>query len=180
MSGPGPRRGELSLRGRWLAIIAGTAVLQFSYWLVLQGTATAQEGGAGLIALGMAVVPFVFLVLAFASRHPNAPGATLRAMGWFLVVGVPLGLLSSVLGMAVGLSLGGVVALAPLPDLVTRRQRYLAVLGLLGYLIVLLVVAPGFAVASAAALPFAVHGIVDQTAEERARQGDEHLDAADG
>ncbi len=174
MTARSERRGELSLRGRWLAIIAATAAQQFSYWFVLEGTANAEAGGVGLLALGLALVPFVFMVLAFGSRHPNPPSAILRAMGWFIVVGVPVGLFSTVLGVAVGASLAGVVTLAPLGHVDTRRARYLAVLGLAGYLIVLLVVSPGFAIISGAVLPFAVHGLVDQAIEERAAE--RHLD----
>ena len=160
----------LSLRGRWVAITGATAVLQLSYWLVVTGAGTG-DGGVGLLALGLALVPLVLLAAAFATRHPTAPGAALRAMGWFLLVGLPLGLVAPFLGLAVGFSLGGVVALAPPPELDTRRVRYLAVVGLTVYLAVLAFVSPGFAIVSGSVLPLAIHGIVDQTLEERAREG---------
>lgn len=164
------RSKPLGLRGRWLAITAATAVYQFSYWSILTGTATNQEATVGLIALGLGLVPFVFVTAAFATLHPNAPGATLRAMGWFLLVGLPLGAVVPLLGVAVGVCLGGVVALAPLPEVATRRARYFAVLGVAAYLVLLLLVSPGFAVISAAVLPLAIHGMVDQAVEERALQ----------
>jgi hypothetical protein len=163
------RATPLGLRGRWLAITAATALYQFSYWPIYAGTAAPEGSGVGLIALGLALVPFVFLTAAFASVHPNAPGATLRAMGWFLLVGLPLGVFVPLIGVSIGVSLGAVVALAPLPDHDTRRPRYLAVLGVALYLLLLIVLAPGFAVISAAVLPIAVHGMVDQTVEDRAR-----------
>ncbi|WP_052666401.1 hypothetical protein [Nitriliruptor alkaliphilus] len=163
-----PRSEPLSLRGRWLAIIAASALYQFSYWPLLAGTAVADGAGAGLIALGLALVPLVFLTAAFGSRHPNAAGATLRAMGWFLVVGLPLGVLFvPILGAAVGVALGSAVALAPLETIATRRARYYAVAGVGVYLTVLVVLVPGFAIISAAVLPIAIHGVVDQTLEER-------------
>jgi hypothetical protein len=163
-----PRSEPLSLRGRWLAIIAASALYQFSYWPLLAGTAVEDGGGAGLIALGLALVPFVFLTAAFATKHPNAAGATLRAMGWFLLVGLPLGVLFvPILGVAVGVALGSAVALAPLEGIETRRVRYYAVVGVGIYLTVLVLLVPGFAIISAAVLPIAIHGVVDQTLEER-------------
>jgi hypothetical protein len=165
-----PRAEPLSLRGRWLAITAATAVYQFAYWPIVAGTAASEGSGVGLIALGLALIPFVVVTAAFGSRHPNAPGASLRAMGWFLLIGVPLGLLAPLLGVAVGVCLGAVVTLAPLDRIDTRRARYWTVLGVAAYLTLLVLVVPGFAVISAAVLPIAIHGVVDQTLEERALQ----------
>lgn len=163
-----PRSQPLSLRGRWLAIIAASAVYQFSYWPLLAGTTVEDGGGVGLLAFGLGLVPFVFLTAAFASRHPNAAGATLRAMGWFLLVGLPLGLmLEPILGTAVGVALGSAVALAPVEGIETRRVRYYAVVGIGIYLTLLVLLVPGFAIISAAVLPIAIHGVVDQTIEER-------------
>lgn len=167
-----PRAEPISLRGRWLAITAATAVYQFAYWPIVAGTAAPEGSGVGLIALGLALIPFVFLTAAFASRHPNAAGATLRAMGWFLLIGLPLGLLAPLLGTAIGVALGAVVTLAPLERVDTRRARYWTVAGVAAYLLLLLLLSPGFAVISAAVLPIAVHGVVDQTLEERVIQRD--------
>lgn len=163
------RSSPLSLRGRWLAITAATSLYQFVYWPIYAGTAASEGSGVGLIALGLALVPFVFLTASFATWHPNAPGATLRAMGWFLLVGLPLGVFVPLIGVSIGVSLGAVVALAPLDDHDTRRARYLAVGGVALYLVVLIALSPGFAVISAAILPIAVHGMIDQGVEERAR-----------
>jgi hypothetical protein len=158
-----------TLRGRWLAITAASAVYQFCYWPIFAGTTAPDGSGVGLIALGLALVPFVFLVAAFATQHPNAPGATLRAMGWFLLVGLPVGVFVPIIGVCLGVSLGAVVALAPLPERDTRRTRYLTVAGVAAYLLVLLAFSPGFLVISGAVLPLAVHGMVDQAVEERDR-----------
>ncbi len=92
----------LTLRGRWLAITAATGVLQLSYWLVVVGTSSVDGAGVGAIALGLGLVPFVLLATAFGSRHPRAPGAALRAMGWFLLVGLPLGLAVPAFGVRSG------------------------------------------------------------------------------
>jgi hypothetical protein len=178
------RTETLSLKGRWLALTAATLVYQFSYWAIVAGaTADADspeglESGVGLLAFGLAVVPFVFLVLAFASRHPRAPGAALKAMGVFLLVGLPLGLVNVVVGTAVGFAAGGVLALRPVDGVDTRKRRWIAVVALALYLGVLLVVLPAFGLVSGAVLPLAIHGLVDQAVSEQdrpERAGDDHL-----
>ena len=47
------------------------------------------------IAFGLALIPFVFVVLAFTSGHPRAPGAVVRAMGLTLLVGIPVSALAA-------------------------------------------------------------------------------------
>jgi hypothetical protein len=165
--GPPP----LTLRGRWLAITAATIVMQFSFWPILAAaTAAGLDEGVdegGLLAFGLALVPLVFAVLAFASRHPSAPGAVLKAMGLFLVIGVPVTLFNAAIGLVLGLGAGGVVALRPTePPAAGWRWKGLAAAGV--YVGVLLLLAPGFAVVSAAVLPFGVLGLVDQAVEGRA------------
>jgi hypothetical protein len=167
-----PRGGRpLTARTRWLAITAATVVGQFVYWPVVIGTAAlAEDGGAtaGLIALGLALAPFAFAVLAFGSRHDRAPGATLAAMGLFLVIALPLGVvLGPVYGAAIGLAAGGVVTLRRPEAIATVRPRWLAVLALAIYLYALFRLAPGLGLFSAAVLPFALHGLVDQAVEGR-------------
>jgi hypothetical protein len=179
------RTESLSLKGRWLALTAATIVLQFSYWTIVAGATAdpdvpeALESGAGMLAFGLAVVPFVFLVLAFASRHPRAPGAALKAMGLFLLIGLPLGLLNVVVGTAVGFAAGGVLALRPVEGVDTRKRRWIAVLALALYLGVLLLIVPPFGLVSGAVLPLAIHGLVDQAvAEHEGTGGDEDEHAA--
>ena len=77
----------------WRAILLATLVLVPAYWALLIGVvsvASTRPGGVanpGLwIAFGLMLVPFVFVVLAFASAHPRAPGAVAKAMG--LTLGV--------------------------------------------------------------------------------------------
>jgi hypothetical protein len=180
----------LPLRTRWLALTAATIALQFSYWAIVAGASAdpdapeALETGVGMLAFGLALVPFVFLVLTFASRHPRAPTATLKGMGLFLLIGLPVGLVHPAVGAAVGFAAGGVVALRSVDGVDTRRARWIAVLALafyLGTLIFLGTLLPalgGFALMSGAVLPFAVHGLVDQALSERAetRRGQEPAD----
>ncbi|MGH2807724.1 MAG: hypothetical protein ACRDKT_10665, partial [Actinomycetota bacterium] len=76
----------LSPRLKWRAILFATLLLVPAFWAILGGfvSATTDEPGgpnpAAAVAFGLALIPFVFIVLAFMSGHPRAPGAVLRAM----------------------------------------------------------------------------------------------------
>ena len=91
-----------------------------AFWAIIVGMArsTAEEGSeiagsaAGPFALGFALVPFAFLILAFGTNNPRAPGATLRAMGFFLVFGLPLIIfIEAATGLAAGFALGAIPAI---------------------------------------------------------------------
>jgi hypothetical protein len=157
-----------------LAIAAATVLLQFSYWPILTGATGLflAERSLGPVYLGLALVPFVFLVLAFGSRHPRASGAVLRGMGLFILVGLPVGaMVGPLLGVPAGYAVGGITALRP-PDGFSRvgRARGIAVLLGLVYLVVMAFVAPFFAAFVGAVLPFTVLGLADQALEWRARE----------
>lgn len=161
----------VDLRRRWLAITAGTVVVQFAYWPVV-GSVAARESDTTaiapeLLAVGLGVVPFAFLALGFFSRHPRFPMATLKGLGLFILVGAPLiVLVNVVVGMAVGLAAGGVTALQR-EEVHPGRWRWIAVAVMAAYLLAIHFVAVEFALMSGAVLPFAVHGLVDQAAETR-------------
>jgi hypothetical protein len=166
----------LTLRGRWVAITAATIVMQFSFWPILTAATAAgiqDADGGGLLAFGLALVPFAFGVLAFASRHPSAPSAVLKAMGLFIVIGVPVTLLNAALGLVLGLGAGGIVALRP-ADPPATAWRWKATAAAAVYILLLLFVAPDFAVISASVLPFGVLGLVDQAAEGYAGERTNH------
>lgn len=157
-----------------MAIAAATVLLQFSYWPILTGATGLfrDDPSLGPVYLGLALVPFVFLVLAFGSRHPRASGAVLRGMGLFLLVGLPVGAMAGpLLGVPAGYAVGGITALRP-PDGFSRvgRARGIAVFAGLLYLVVMAIVAPLFAAFIGAVLPFAVLGLADQGLEWRARE----------
>jgi hypothetical protein len=160
---------QQSLRRRWRAIAAATVGLQLSYWPVVIFTVTASEAGAqgALLAFGLALMPFVFVVLAFGSRHPDAPGAVAKAMALFVLVGVPVALLNTALGLAVGYASGGTVALRPAQP-PAPRWRLAAVAAATAYVLLLLLAVPGLGLVSAALVPFTVLGLADQAAEARA------------
>ena len=47
----------------------------------------AAPNPAAALAFGLALIPFVFIVLAFMSEHPRAPAAVFQAMVLALLVG---------------------------------------------------------------------------------------------
>lgn len=161
----------IDLRRRWLAITAATIVMQFAYWPIVASVAmrVGDTPGVspGLLAFGLALVPFTFLVAAFGSRHPNAATATLQALGLFLLIGLPLIVVVDALaGTVAGLAAGGVTALRR-DEIHRLRWRWIAVAVAVAYLTALRFVALDFALVSGAVLPFVVHGLVDQAAETR-------------
>lgn len=158
----------LTARQRWIAITLATVVAQLAYWPTLVGTVAPSEDiepQLGMLAVGLALVPFALATLAFASRHANAAGATVRAMGLFLLVGIPLGVFVPVFGVAIGLAAGGVVALRGPDGVRTLRWRWIGVAGLAIYLLVLFELAPQLGLLTGATVPFALHGLIDQGAE---------------
>jgi hypothetical protein len=166
----------LSPRKKWRAIALATLVVAPAFWSVLAGVVAvssddpqAPEGGT-LIAFGLALVPFAFVVLAFLSEHPRAAGAVWRAMALSLLVGIPVSAAvpDAITGFVAGLGAGGAVALRA--DLLHRWQdRALGVtaatllaFGLLAVSNIALVIAP--------ALPFTSVGVADHLAERRAER----------
>ena len=159
-------------RRRWLALIVASLVLQFSYWPLVAALTASLDGddaSGAAVALGLALAPITFVLLAFLSRHPRAPGAVLKAMALLLLVGMPVALLNTIVGIFAGYAAGGVVALRPLPEGRPYRPRIIGVAVVAAYLFVLQVVgALEFALLSAAALPLAVSGVADEAMLGRA------------
>ena len=79
----------LTPQRKWRAITIATLVLVPAFWSMLAGfVAVARDEDARpapaagpAIALGLALIPFVFIALAFLSEHPRAPVAVVKAMG---------------------------------------------------------------------------------------------------
>lgn len=172
----------LGSRRRWLSLTAATVVMQFAYWPVIASLGTGDTGQAGLLWFGLAIVPFVYLVLAFASGHRRAPGAAGLAMGLFLLVALPVGLLDLLTGLVAGFGAGAVLALRFDPEQHSRRNRVIAVAAASVYVLALnllqgLLPAFGpFAIMSAAVIPMAVVGIADEAAEGLRERDPQHQD----
>jgi hypothetical protein len=164
----------LPARRKWTAVVVATLFELVAFWAIVVGVARgiteeADGAAAGPFALGFALVPFAFLVLAFGTNNPRAPGATLRAMGFWLVVGFPLILfVEPATGLAAGFGLGAIPA--------TRmdighswKARLWWVVGLVVYVFVLVTwIAPGPGALSASLLPFATVAFADWVVEQKA------------
>jgi hypothetical protein len=159
---------------KWRAITLATLLLVPAFWAMLAGlvaAATDERGGpnpAAAIALGLALIPFVFLVLAFMSEHPRAPGAVVRAMGLFLLVGIPASALAgdAVTGIVAGVGAGGIVALRS-DDAHSWRARALAVVAAALYTLVLVRTVGAAALLPAPIFPFTGIGVADHLSERK-------------
>jgi hypothetical protein len=165
---------------KWRAITLATLLLVVAFWALLVGavsTASDDAGRAGapgaVIAFGLALLPFVFIVLAFASEHPAAPAAAAKAMALCLLVGIPVSALAAdaVTGVVAGVGAGGVIALrADLRH--ARGPRVIAVVIATVYAFVLVRATGSSALLAAPIFPFTALGIADHVSEWRARRGD--------
>jgi hypothetical protein len=165
----------LAPRLKWRAITLATLALAPAFWALAYARVAADTSDPEVadpwpaVAFGLSIIPFVFIVLAFLSEHPRAPGAVLRAMGLSLLVGIPVvAFVSYVTGLVAGVGAGGIAALRRDPA-TTTRSRVLAVLVVSVYSLVLVQVAGGAVLLPAPAFPLTAIGIADHLAE-RAEQ----------
>jgi len=178
----------LPTRRKWMTIALATAVELVAFWAIIVGMArsTAEEGSAisgsaaGPFALGFALVPFAFLVLAFGTNNPRAPGATLRAMGFFLIIGLPLIIfIEAATGLAAGFALGAIPAIR-LEMEHSWKARLGWALGLVLYVFTLVFtgIAPGPGALSASLLPFVTVAFADWVVDEMDRGRESRSDPA--
>ena len=165
-------REPLSPGRRWAVVAAATGLMQLSYWPTVAAIMLDDQAGAGLdaaLGVGLSLVPLVFMLLAFASRHPRAPRAVLRAMGLFLVVALPLGLLHVALGMAAGFSAGGISALRAEPGVHSTRARLGAAVAVTLGVAMVMPVALEIGLILGALLPFPALATIDAVVERQGR-----------
>ena len=162
---------------KWRAILLATLLLVLAYWSLLAGLVAGgsdAEGGPSApaaVAFGLALIPFVFIVLAFASEHPGAPAAVVKAMGLTLVVGLPVSGFAgdAVTGIVAGVGAGGIVALRA--DAAHNwRARAIGVAVATVYTFVLVRVAAELALLPAPIFPFTAIGVADHLSERRREQ----------
>ena len=177
----------LPLRRKWTTVVIATAVELVSFWAIIVGMAfsTAEEGSryadssaAGPFALGFALVPFAFLVLAFGTNNPRAPGSVLRAMGYWAVIGMPMIIfLEPATGLAAGYGLGAIPAIRmDLGHSWRARLGWVAALVLYVFVLVFTEVAAGPGALSASLLPFATVAFADWVVEQKQAARGKRLD----
>ncbi len=172
----------LSPRRKWRAILLATLLFVPSYWALLAGLVSlASDGEAApnagaLLAFGLALIPFVFIVLAFLSEHPRAPGAVLKAMGLSLLVGIPVSALAgdAVTGLVAGIGAGGTSALRK-DDPDDWKPRALAVALATVYTFVTLLTVVEAGILLSPVLPFTSLGVADHLAERRRERSESRV-----
>lgn len=161
----------LTVRGRWIAVAVTTLAMQLSYWPPIAAVAGAgiPDDDAALVAgVALGAVPFVFMLIAFASRHPTAPTAVLRAMGLFAVVGFPLALLNVALGISAGYAAGAVAALRREPDVHPLSARIGATSGAVVAVFLAIGLGGEAGMVLGAIVPFVAPAVADTVLERRA------------
>ena len=149
----------------WVALALGTIVQMFSYFpyaaAFIPREGEEQGVDPALLGIGLAVAPFVFVVIGFTSKNPRAPRMTLIAMGLLLVIGLSVGLIAPALGAAAGFGVGAALTLNQ-PDIPDQlRRRLIAVALAVLYTGVLLFVATPAGVLTGAILPMLMVGLAD-------------------
>lgn len=119
-------------------------------------------------ALGFGLVPVVAAVVAFVSGHRSAPKATLKAMGAWVVVAIPLALLNPITGFSTGFAAAGAFSLRP-DAFYSGKTRALAVGLLLVYVTVLVLILPQAAMFAGAVTPL----LVIKAADVRSSKNDD-------
>jgi hypothetical protein len=167
----------LEPRRKWRIITVATLLLVPAYWMVLAGAVASVSDDAqapnagGALAVGLAVIPFVFLVLAVMSGQRNPGSTVLKAMGLSLLVGLPVSALAgdAVTGIVAAVGAGGIVALRADEDH-TWRSRAVAVTIAALYTLLLVHTVAVLALLPAPVLPLTAIGIADHVAERRAER----------
>jgi hypothetical protein len=166
----------LSPQRKWRAITLATLLLVPGFWSMLAGlVAIAADDADGApnapaaLALGFALIPFVFIVLAFMSWHPRAPMAVVKAMAMSLLVGVVVSAMAAdaVTGLVAGVGAGGILALRA-DALHSWKTRAAAVAFATAYTFVLVRTVGSAVLLPAPIFPFTAIGLADHYAEWRA------------
>jgi hypothetical protein len=180
---------SLSPRRKWRAIMLATLLLVPAYWSLLVGlVSVASDESRGspyagpYIAFGLALIPFVFVALAFLSQHPRAPAAAAKAMVLALVVGIPVSAVAAdaVTGFVAGIGAGGALAMRVDLDR-SWKARAIAVVVVTAWAFVTVRVMPEAVLLLAPILPFTSVGVADHLLEiRRERRAAPHLPTGRG
>ncbi|MDY7105264.1 MAG: hypothetical protein S0880_29105 [Actinomycetota bacterium] len=161
-------------RRNWMAIAFATLVMMVSYFAYAAGFAGTEDDPDAInptaIGFGLALAPFVFVILALVSGNFGGTRRVIGAMGLLLVAGLAFGLLSPVLGAAVGFALGGAVTLKEPPVHRVLSWRLWSVALTLVYTFVLLVAVTPAGVFTGGVLPLVLVGFADEYAVWRSER----------
>jgi hypothetical protein len=135
-----------------------------------------------LVAIGLGLAPFVFILLAFVSRHPRAPRMVLYALGIFLLIMLPLGLVTPALGASAGFGAGGIIALNMSERTGALKRRVIAVVAVVVYVLGLMLVATPAGVFAGGTTPLLAIGFADEATAWKASRpaSSPDTDAEDG
>lgn len=133
---------------------------------VFASTTAESDAAAPAFALGFVLVPVVCAIVAFGSNHPRAPIATLKGMGAWLVVALPLSLVNPITGLSTGFAAAGWFALRA-DSLRPGRNRAWAVAGTAVYVTFLVVILPQAAILAGAVTPLLAIRVGDLLTERR-------------
>ena len=169
-------RGSISAKRKWVAVGLSSIVMAMSAWLIVFAFVVAASDETAVtpgppFALGLALVPFAFAALSFASGHPAAGPAVVVALLLGVAIAIPVSALAQdvVTGVAAGYGAGAVAALRRERHH-SRRARIIAVVLLTTYVFVLLRTVPSAGLLAGSLLPFAAVATADQTIEWRAAE----------
>ena len=156
---------------RWIVIALATVLMFLSFSSLLAGLtdeAAPDTNRTAAFAFGLAAVPFVFVTLAFGSRHPRAPRAVLVSLALWIPVSLVVGLLSVGLGISIGFGVAGMSSMRR-DEPHSYRVRSMALGAGLIYTVVLAVMSAPVGLFAAGTVPLIAIGFGDQYAENRAR-----------
>jgi len=168
---------EPSYRRSWLAISLGTLVVMVSYSSLLAAIVSSRDASDAtgpVFALGFALVPLVFVTVAFVSGRQKAPMAVLKGMGLWLIVALPFSLLNPVFGLSAGYGIGGVVTLKE-GDTDRWQARTIAVVTVAAYSFGIVILIPSLTalgVLSGGLLALPALGLADYYTRDRAQPKD--------
>ena len=161
----------LTPAGRWRVVAVVTAAMQVSYWPVVATTVLGDRPDdvvAAGVFVGLGAVPFVFMAVAFTSRHRSAPWAVLRAMALFVVVGAPVGMLHIAAGIAAGYTAGGLATLRPPTGAHPWPARIAMLVAVTVSVTLIVAVAPGVGLVLGSLAPFPALELADRLAVSQA------------
>lgn len=153
-------------RRNWLAIALATVAMMFSYFPYAAAFADSDgESGTinmGLVAIGLAVAPFVFVLLGFVSANKAAPRRVMQSMVLLPLVGLGVGLLSPAVGATAAFGVGAALCLNPPDAPYVYRWRMGAVALTVVYTTILLITVTPAGVFTGGLLPLMMVGFADE------------------